>query len=136
MRLGEECLGPSEISSEGAVLIKEFTNNIYRDRPGKRNISLRIGCNILGTSSGKHQAFLRDIQNRSVEIVQHQARLSGINPDYASPNLMQEARREYQTPIAFILRTVCLQPPSVYQSSRHAQTQNRKGTWQLNELEK
>jgi len=35
-----------------------------------------------------------------VEVVQHQARRSGINPDYANPNLMHEARREYQTPRA------------------------------------
>jgi len=132
MRLEEEGLGPSEILSEGAVLIKEFTNNIYRDRPGKRKISLRIGCNILGTSSGKHQAFLRDIQNRSVEIVQHQARLSGINPDYANLNKLHEARHEYQTPRAS--ETSICDHRFYINHLDMLKHETVKETWQLDEL--
>ena len=95
----EACCGPSNLQSEGAVLVKECLSLTSSAIVVKQNHFFHDAY-ILGMPSGKHQAFLRDIQNRSVEIVQHQARLSGINPYYASPNLMQEARRECQTPRA------------------------------------
>ena len=91
MWLEEACCGSSDLQGKGAVII-EFILNIFRDYPVKRS-HFSHDAYILDTSSG-NQAFRRDFQNRSVGIVQHQARRSGINPDYANPKLMHEARRE------------------------------------------
>ena len=83
---------PGEEVSEGSVLVEEFTHNIFRDRPGKRNhyAQERMRNSLISPDGTTPWSGTFEIDRW--EFIRHRAQVTRIPPDYGNPDLLQVAR--------------------------------------------
>ena len=92
----EYCRGQEVAQSDGAPLIEEFTNNIYRDRPGLRAFfsqnRFRNALSNIAANNSNTVPWSGNYQVDRWEFVRHQARQENREPSYSNPDLLQDMR--------------------------------------------
>jgi hypothetical protein len=131
----EYCRGSEVTQSDGATNIEEFTNNIYRDRPGLRDYfsqpRMRVAVSdkfFAGTIpwSGNYEVD-------RWEFVRHLARMENREPVFSNPDLLINMRATYGTPGAITLEP-SFQARRTYSSHVEMQALRRAdGIWDLDE---
>ena len=90
---------PGEEVSEAGVLVEEYTHNIYRDRPGKRDhySQERMRSSLTSLPEGT-TPWSGIFEIDRWEFIRHRARVLGVPPDYGNASLLERALLDYQEP--------------------------------------